>query len=127
MNLRSISYWIWFGAVTIVSAAVTATLLNIAAAFAADLSADSLKLAAGVTKAPGYESPDTQYIVANPTSIYNDHFFFGTKVTGELKRGEHVDALAKVKGWDWILVGKGGTGIGYVATSMLSPADKYIP
>ena len=125
--MNNIPYWIRFGAVTIVSAAATAALLNIAAAFAADISADSLKLAPGVTKAPGYETPDTPYIVANPTSIYSDHSFFGTKVTGELKRGEHVDALAKVKGWDWVLVGKGGTGIGYVSTSMLSPADKYIP
>ena len=123
----NIPYWIRFGAVTVVSAAATAALLNIAAAFAADISADNLKLAPGVTKAPGYETADTQYIVANPTSIYSDHSFFGTKVTGELKRGEHVDALAKVKGWDWVLVGKGGTGVGYVSTSMLSPADKYIP
>jgi len=126
MHLR-IPYWVRFGAVTVVSAAITVAVLNIAAAFAADISADSLKLAAGVAKAPGYETPDTQYIVANPTSIYSDHSFFGTKVTGELKRGDRVEALAKVKGWDWILVGKGGTGIGYVATSMLSPADKYIP
>jgi hypothetical protein len=136
MPLR-IPYWVPFGAVTIVSAAVTAAVLNVAAAFAADISAESLKLATGVAKAPGYETPDTQYIVANPTSIYSDHYnptsiysdhyFTGTKVTGELKRGDHVQALAKVKGWDWVLVGKGGTGIGYVATSMLSPADKYIP
>ena len=126
MHLR-IPYWVRFGAVTVVSAAITVAVLNIAAAFAADISADSLKLAAGVVKAPGYETPDAQYIVANPTSIYSDHSFFGTKVTGELKRGDRVEALAKVKGWDWILVGKGGTGIGYVATSMLSPADKYIP
>src|SRR5689334_2359043 len=124
MNLRSISHWIRFSAVTIVSAAATAALLNIATAFAADVSADSLKLAAGVTKASAYETPATQYIVANPTSIYSDHSFYGTKVTGELKRGDHVDVLAKVKGWDWVLVGKGGTGIGYVSISMLSPADK---
>jgi len=44
-----------------------------------------------------------------------------------LKRGDRVEALAKVKGYDWILVGKGGVGVGYVAISMLSPADKYIP
>ena len=126
MNLR-IPYWIQFGAVTVVSAAVTAALLNIAAAFAADVSADSLKFAAGITKAPGYETPGTQYVVANPTSIYSDHFFYGTKVTGELKRGDRVEALAKVKDWDWVLVGKGGTGIGYVSISMLAPADKFIP
>jgi len=52
----------------------------------------------------------------------------GAKWSGYFrKRGDRVEALAKVKGWDWILVGKGGTGVGYVATSMLSPADKYIP
>jgi uncharacterized protein YgiM (DUF1202 family) len=51
----------------------------------------------------------------------------GTNVTGKLKRGEKPEVLAKVKGWEWVLIGKQGTGIGYVATSMLSPADKYVP
>lgn len=98
------------------------------AAWAADIPADSVKLAPGVVKAmEGYESPPTTYIDANPTDIYNDHYFYNTKVTGALKRGEKVDVLAKVKGWDWVLVGKNGTGVGYVAISMLSPSDKYIP
>jgi hypothetical protein len=67
------------------------------------------------------------YIVANPTDTFSDHYFYNTKVTGSLKRGEKLDALAKVKAWDWVLVGKNGTGIGYVAISMLSPAEKYLP
>ena len=96
-------------------------------ASAADVSPDSLKFAAGVVKAPGYETPAGKYIVANPTSVYSDHSFFDTKVTGELKRGDRVEALAKVKGYDWVLVGRNGTGIGYVAISMLSPEDKYVP
>jgi len=124
---RNIAYWMQFGAVTAISAAVTATFLNIAAAFAADISADTLKFGPGVVKAPGYETPATTYIVANPTSVYSDHSFYGTNVTGEFKRGEHVDVLAKVKGWDWVLLGKDGAGIGYVSISMLSPADKYVP
>jgi hypothetical protein len=124
---RNIPYWMQFGAVTAITAAVTATFLNIAAAFAADISSDTLKFGPGVVKAPGYETPATTYIVANPTSVYSDHSFYGTNVTGELKRGEHVDVLAKVKGWDWVLVGKDGAGIGYVSISMLSPADKYVP
>ncbi len=104
------------------------SLLCAAGAFAADLPADNLKLAPGVVKAmEGYETPPAMYIVANPTDVFNDHYFYNTKVTGSLKRGDKVDALAKVKGWDWVLVGKNGTGIGYVAISMLSPADKYIP
>lgn len=97
------------------------------AAVAADVSPDSLKLAPGVVKAGGYETPATTYIVANGTNVYSDHSFYDTKVTGELKRGDHVDVLAKVKGWEWVLVGKDGAGIGYVSISMLSPADKYVP
>lgn len=95
--------------------------------FAADVPADSLKLAPGVAKAEGYETPATTYIVANSTNIYSGHTFVDTKVTGELKRGDRVEVLAKVKGWDWALVGKDGTGIGYVSISMLSPTDKYVP
>lgn len=110
------------------SAVCAAPLLAAAAAFAADISPDSIKLAPGVAKAPeGYETVATTYIVANGTNIYSDHALFDTKVTGQLARGEHVDVLAKVKGWDWVLVGKDGTGIGYVTISMLSPADKYVP
>jgi hypothetical protein len=124
---RDFRYWMQFGAVTAITAAITATVLNIAAAFAADISTDSLKLAPNVVKAPGYETPATNYIVANGTNIYSDHSFTGAQVTGELKRGDHADVIAKVKGWDWVLVGKDGTGIGYVSISMLSPADKYIP
>lgn len=98
------------------------------AASAADISNESVKVAPGVVKAmEGYETPPNSYVDANPTDIYNDHYFYNTKVTGALKRGEKVDVLAKVKGWDWVLVGRNGTGIGYVAISMLSPSDKYIP
>jgi uncharacterized protein YgiM (DUF1202 family) len=96
-------------------------------AASADIPADSLKLAPEVVKAEGYETPATTYIVANSTNIYSDHSLVGDKVTGSLKRGDRVEVLAKVKGWDWALVGKDGTGIGYVSISMLSPADKYVP
>lgn len=104
-----------------------ATLVSTLPALAADLAADFLRLASGVVKAAGYETIDTKYIVANGTSIYSDHAFHSMPVGGELKRGERVDVLAKVKGWDWVLVGKEGTGIGYVSISMLSPEDKYVP
>ena len=128
MRLRDMFYWVRFTAVAAASAALTALLLSVAGARAADVSADSVKLGPGVIKAAeGFETPATTYIVANPTSIFADHSYFGTKVTGELKRGERVEALAKVKGYDWVLVGKNGTGLGYVPISMLSPADQYHP
>ncbi len=97
------------------------------AAMGAEIPTDTLKIATGVVKAPGYETvPAKGYIVANSTNIFSDHAVYGTDVTGQLKLGERVEALAKVKGWDWILVGKGGTGIGYVPISMLAPEDKYV-
>jgi hypothetical protein len=104
-----------------------AMLVGTLPAFAADLSADSLRFAPGVVKAAGYETIDTKYIVAIGTSIYSDHAFHSMPVGSELKRGERVDVLAKVKGWEWVLVGKEGAGIGYVSISMLSPEDKYVP
>ena len=101
-------------------------LLSTLTALAADLPAESLKLVPGVVKAAGYESIDTKYIVAIGTSIYSDHAFHSMPVGRELKRGDRVDVLAKVKGWEWVLVVKDGTGIGYVSISMLSPEDKYV-
>jgi uncharacterized protein YgiM (DUF1202 family) len=103
---------------------VVALLANGAAA-AADIPADSLKLAPGVAKAAGYETPATTYIVANSTNVYSGPSLVETKVTGQLNHGDHVDVLAKVKGWEWALIGKNGTGIGYVTISMLSPADVH--
>jgi hypothetical protein len=126
MNFRQVLNWLRFSAVAVASAAITVVLLAAVSAFAADVSADSLKLAPDVTKAAeGYETISTKYIVANPTSIFSNHFYYDTKVTGEMKRGEHVQPLAKVKGYDWVLVGRNGTGIGYVPISMLAPEDQY--
>ncbi len=116
------------GAVKMAFGAIALALLASSSAAAADIPADSLKLAPGVVKAPAYETPPaSSYIVANGTNIFSDHAFYGTSVTGELRRGEKPEVLAKVKGWEWVLIGKQGTGIGYVATSMLSPEDKYVP
>lgn len=118
--------WLQFGRVAAAAVAVTAVLVTTASVFASDVSADSMKFAPNVIKAAeGFESASTKYIVANPTSIFSDHFYYDTKVTGELKRGEQVQPLAKVKGYDWVLVGRNGTGIGYVPISMLAPADQY--
>ncbi len=112
----------------VAGAALTVAAFTAVAAMAADIPANGMKLAPGVVMAKeGFETPPAMYIVANPTSTFSDHFYFDTKVTGELKRGDRVDALAKVKGYDWVLIGKNGTGVGYVPISMLSPADQYHP
>ena len=121
--------WLEFLAVTAASAAATVMVLSSVSAFAADVAADSLKFAPGVIKASeGFETPPVQtYVVANPTSVFGNHFYYDSKVTGELKLGEKVQPLAKVKGYDWVLVGKNGQGIGYVPISMLAPEGQYRP
>ena len=44
-----------------------------------------------------------------------------TAVLGSLRAGEQLDGLARVRGSNWILVGRNGTGIGYVSESVVRP------
>jgi hypothetical protein len=45
---------------------------------------------------------------------------------GKLHRGERFEALAQVKGSDWILVGRDGIGVGYVQGAYTRPAaERY--
>src|SRR4051812_31449208 len=104
MKLRDVPNRLRFASM-VASAALSVAAFTAVSALAADIPPNSLKLASGVMMAKeGFETPPTTYIVANPTSTFSDHFYFDTKVTGELKRGERVDALAKVKGYDWVLI-----------------------
>lgn len=41
---------------------------------------------------------------------------------GRLQAGERFQALAEVRGTDWILVGQGGVGVGYVRGDFVRPA-----
>ncbi len=80
------------------------------------------KLAPGVKPQAGYEAPTQKLVVANPTPIFSDIMPTSSK-TGDLdKIGEPVNVLAKVKNWEWVLVGKDGQGIGYVPDDLLRPA-----
>jgi hypothetical protein len=40
---------------------------------------------------------------------------------GKLRRGEHFEALARVRGSDWVLVGRDGVGVGYVHGAYVRP------
>ena len=116
---RDILYWVRFAAVTTSTAVITASLLNISAAFAADISADFLNLDPGLVKAPGYESLTTADVVGKP-SIHN-------QVLDELTRGEPVDSHVKIENRDSLRASKDRSAVSNVPTSMLWPAYKYIP
>ena len=42
---------------------------------------------------------------------------------GRLASGERFQAMAEVRGSDWILVGQNGTGVGYVRRDFVSPIN----
>jgi hypothetical protein len=81
------------------------------------------RLSGDIVPAPnGYEAVAVKYIVTRSTDLYISPFIWAGKVLGvHLNAGKSVDALAKLNGYDWLLVGKNGTGIGYVPISALSP------
>ena len=86
--------------------------------------ANGVRLGEDVVPAPdGYETVTAKYVAARQTDLYISPFLWAGKVFGvQLKAGQQVEVLAKPKGYDWLLVGKDGAGIGYVPISVLSQA-----
>ena len=106
----------------IMGAPVVAATVALAAASAPD----GIRLANNIVPAPfGYEAVATQYVIAEATPLYVSPYVFpGTVNKDTLKPGQAVEALAKAKTYDWILVGKDGIGIGYIPISRLTPAKR---
>ena len=73
------------------------------------------KLAENVKAQAAYEAVTTPLYVGNPTSIHVDITPYSQRVAELDNVGERVNAIAKVQGWDWYLVGRNGVGIGYVS------------
>lgn len=48
----------------------------------------------------------------------------GSARVGRLRAGERFQAMAKARGTDWILVGQGGVGVGYVRGDFVRPAAR---
>lgn len=48
---------------------------------------------------------------------------FTGRYVGRLKGGEHVEAMARVRGSDWVLVGRNGVGLGYVHRDYIRADD----
>jgi hypothetical protein len=88
--------------------------------------AEQVRLANNIAPAPfGYEPLTTRYVIAETTLIYVSPLIYpGAISTKKLQPGQPVNALAKVKNYDWILVGQNGVGIGYIPISRLMPVNK---
>jgi hypothetical protein len=84
----------------------------------------NVPLADDVVPAPaGFEAVASKYVTAKPTDLYIGPFLWAGKVKGtHLNAGAPVQILARPTGYDWLLVGQGGQGIGYVPLSAVKPA-----
>ena len=105
---------------TMITLAAGLLLASAGLAAAADLTP---KLAAKVKPAAaGYETTTEKLATSSPTPLFSD-VNEQSDAVGQLdKAGEPVQVLAKVRGWDWYLVGKDGVGVGYVPRALLRPA-----
>ncbi|HEY4264318.1 MAG TPA: hypothetical protein VGM72_03305 [Micropepsaceae bacterium] len=107
-----------------IAAAILAMSCMSASAAAQPSAVNAIPLEDDVVPAPnGYDATSAKYTVARPTDIYISPFIWGGKVKGvHFDAGQPVDILARPKGYDWFLVGKNGTGIGYVPMANVAPA-----
>lgn len=85
---------------------------------------NAIHLSDDIVPAPnGFEPAAGKYVTARAMDVYISPFIWAGKVAGlHLNAGQPVEVLAKLKGYDWLLIGNGREGIGYVPISALSSA-----
>jgi hypothetical protein len=67
-----------------------------------------------------YSRLDETYVATRPVKLRAAPTTGSARV-GSLRQGERFQALAQVRGTDWILVGQGGVGAGYVHGAYAEP------
>lgn len=80
----------------------------------------NIRYASGVQSLPSYEAAGGAY-VANSTANLRGGPSTKAKVVGKVAAGESFDALGVVPTGGWVLVGRGGLGVGYAAASLVRP------
>lgn len=78
-----------------------------------------LRLASGVTLVNGYDGASGRYRARNVANLRGAPST-ASAVLGKLRKGETIDAIARVSGTNWLLVGNGGVGRGYVSEAVVS-------
>lgn len=77
--------------------------------------ASNVQLSTQLETAPAtsYTARSTANLRAGPST--------STARIGQLRNGEQLDGIAKVRGQPWILVGRNGLGVGYVSETVVRP------
>lgn len=84
-----------------------------------------VRLGTRVSSANGYETVAPRYTALSQTYIRTAPNL-RAQTSGSLTRGEQFEALAKVSGQPWILVGRNGYGVGYVPESAVRAAAETV-
>jgi uncharacterized protein YgiM (DUF1202 family) len=84
---------------------------------------DQLRLDQRVTQARGYETVTPRYTAVSQTYIRSAPSL-AASTNGSIRRGEAFEAIAKVQGQPWILVGRNGYGVGYVPESVARASEE---
>jgi hypothetical protein len=96
-------------------------------AAAADQNAQvQIPLAGDVVPAPdGFVAVGPKYVTTRATDLYISPFVWAGKVKDiHLAAGQAVEVLGQAKGYDWLLIGRNGTGVGYLPRSVLAEAQR---
>lgn len=81
------------------------------------------RLSSDVTSA-SYSRMGQTYVAGSTVNLRSSPSARSGRV-GSLRRGERFQAMASVRGSDWILVGHNGVGVGYVRADLVRPATRY--
>ncbi len=81
-----------------------------------------LPLPGDLVPAPfGYEAVSGNYAVAHTSDVYISPYLWAGKVLGvEMRANQPVQVLAKVKDYDWLLIGTNGVPLGYLPLSAVA-------
>jgi surface antigen len=80
---------------------------------------DGLRFERNIQTLPSYDAVGGDYTARSTANLRSSPSTSG-KVVGKLSAGERVEILGGVPGSNWLLVGRGGYGTGYVSSGLLN-------
>ena len=81
-----------------------------------------------MVRAPSYTAPKaSSFVTSIQTPIFTTTSFNQPATEARLQLGDPLQVLADTDEGRWVLVGRGGVGIGYVARSMICPTSVCKP
>ena len=86
--------------------------------------AEAIAVSKDIVPAPfGYDPVTARYVVTETTPLYVSPYIYpGTVDKTKIAAGQPINVIAKVRDYDWYLVGRNGVGIGYVPMERVAPA-----